>query len=46
MMDCQLVVVQHSTPRLQGLVGREDHRAMAPMPLVDDVEELLAASVP
>ena len=35
----QVLVVEHAPPRLQGLVGREDHRAAAPMALVDHVKQ-------
>jgi len=31
--------IEEAVPGLHALVGREDHRAPAPMPLVDDVED-------
>ena len=36
---CEIVVVQDAAPRFQRFVGREDHRAMPSITLVDDVEE-------
>ena len=35
----EVVVVQHGAPRFERLVGGEDHRALALVPIVDDVEE-------
>jgi hypothetical protein len=35
----QVGVVEHAAPALEGLVGREDHRATAQVAVVDDVEE-------
>jgi hypothetical protein len=39
--DClgEILVVKHRAPRGERLVGREDHRAFALVPIVDDVEE-------
>lgn len=36
---CEVVVVEHVAPGGQRLVGREDHRPLLPVPIVDDVEE-------
>ena len=36
---CEVLVVQDAPPALQRLVRRKDHRPVAAMPLVDDVEE-------
>ena len=35
----EVFVVEHAAPRLERLVGGEDHGPMAAMPLVDDVKE-------
>ena len=35
----QVVIVEDAAPRFEGLVGHKDHRAMPPVPFVDDVEE-------
>ena len=35
----EILVVQHRAPRLEWLVGREDHRPPALVTIIDDVEE-------
>jgi hypothetical protein len=46
--DClgEVVVVQHGAPALGVLVGREEHRATADVPLVDHVEQHVRRVVP
>ena len=35
----KILIVQDATPRGDGFVGREDHRAATAMPFIDDMEE-------
>jgi hypothetical protein len=35
----QIVIVQHAAPRIEGFVGRENHRPPFPMAVIDHVEE-------
>ena len=35
----EILVVQHVAPRGERFVGGEDHRALLPMAIVDDMEE-------
>ena len=41
----EVLVVQHRAPSLRVLVGREEHRALLDVPLVDDVEEHIGGIV-
>ena len=36
---CEVLVVQHAAPRRHAFIRREDHRALLPVSIVDDVEE-------
>jgi hypothetical protein len=36
---CQILIVEHTAPAGERLVGREDHRTLLPMTIIDDVEE-------
>jgi hypothetical protein len=36
---CQILIMQHTTPHRERLVRGEDHGALFPMAIVDDVEE-------
>jgi hypothetical protein len=37
--SCQVLVVQHLSPRTEGLIGSKDHRAFLEMAIIHNMEQ-------